>query len=143
MKDAGVAGQAAHSFLDARAPGIVDEHEGRAGLESGLHAVGDLVGVDLASRAAGHREVLAGQVDQASVHPSTAGDDAIGGQFLVGHAEVLGLVAGEEAEFLEGFAVEQEGHALAGGEFTGAVLLVRYVPRRRPFQAGLFCVRGR
>ena len=53
-----------------------------------LHHVGDLVAMHFAGRAAGHGEVLAGQVDQAAVDGGASGDHAIGGQFLVGHSEV-------------------------------------------------------
>ena len=54
-----------------------------------------------AGRAAAHGEVLARQVHQAAADRRRAGDDAIGGELLAGHAERRGTVAGEQARLLE------------------------------------------
>ena len=88
-----------------------------------LHGVGDLVAVHFAGRAAGHREILAGDVDRAAVDLAAAGDHAIGRQRLVGHAEQQGAVLRKEAHFLEGVAIEQVSEALARGQLAFAMLL--------------------
>ena len=66
---------------------------------------------------------------------SATGDDAIGGQVFVGHAEELAVVLGEEAGFLEGIAVQQKGDALARGEFAALVLLGNSLGSAAEFQA--------
>ena len=58
--------------------------------------------------------------------PSTdagAGDDAVGGNFLAGHAEVGLAVLGEQADLLEAAGVDQGVDPLAGGELALLLLL--------------------
>ena len=69
--------------------------------------VGDLVRMDLAGRAPQDGEILAGKVDEAAVDRGRAGDDAVGGNVLAGHAEVGLAVLGEEADLLEAAGVDQ------------------------------------
>ena len=79
--------------------------------------------VDLAGRAAQDREVLAGKVDEAAVDRRRAGDHAVGGNFLAGHAEVGLPVLGEEADLLEAAGIDQGVDALASGELSLLPLL--------------------
>ena len=83
VEDLAVAGEGVDAFLHARAARVVDEDERRAGLQRHLHHVGDLGRVDLAGRAAAHREVLAGEVDEAPGDGRRPGDDAVGREVLV------------------------------------------------------------
>ena len=58
--------------------------------------------------------------------PSTArgaGDDAVGGDFLAGHAEVDLAVLGEQADLLEAAGIDEGVDALAGGELALLLLL--------------------
>ena len=123
MKDAGVPGQAGDAFLNARAAGIVDEDEGRAGPHGRFHGVGDFVGVHFARGAAGNCEILAGHVDGASGDAAAPGDHSIGGQVFIAHAEELAVMFGEQARFLEGIPIQQQGDAFPRGEFAALVLL--------------------
>ena len=132
MKNARIPRQAADAFLHARAAGIVDEDERRTGLHRRFHRVGDLVGVDFARRPARDGEILAGHMDRASGDPPAAGDHAIGRQVLLAHAEELRVVLGEQARFLKGVAIQQEGHPLPRGKLPALVLLGCALRRRRP-----------
>src|SRR5207244_3343175 len=88
-----------------------------------FHHVGDLERVDLAGRAAEDGEVLTGKVDEPAVDRGGPGDNAVGGDFLAGHAEVDLPVLSEQAELLEAAGVDQGVDALAGGEFALFLLL--------------------
>ena len=123
VEDPAVAGQRVDALLDAGAAGVVDEDERAAGLEGQLHHVGDLVRVDLAGGAAEDGEVLAGEVDEPAVDGGGAGDDAVGGDLLAGHAEVDLAVLGEQADLLEAAGIDEGVDALAGGELALLLLL--------------------
>jgi hypothetical protein len=123
IEDACVTGQRANALLHARAAGIVNEYEGRAGVQGVAKRIGDLIAVDFAGRAAGHREILRGHVHRASADLTAAGDHAVGGKRFIGHPEKRGPVLRKEAGFLEGIAVQQGGQPFPGGEFALAVLL--------------------
>src|SRR6185312_13354126 len=71
----------------------------------------DLLRVRLRQRAAEHGEVLGEQIDGAAVDRAPAGDDAVAGDFLLQHVELL-----------ERALVEQELDALAGGQLAALVL---------------------
>ena len=123
VEDPAVAGERVDALLDAGPARVVDEDERAAGVQRLLHHVGDLVRVDLAGRAAQDGEVLAGQVDEAAVDRRRAGDDAVGGDLLAGHAEVGLAVLGEQADLLEAAGVDQGVDPLAGGELALLLLL--------------------
>src|ERR1039458_961933 len=83
--------------------------------------------MDSAGRAAGHGEILAGDVDGSSAYLSAPGDDAVGGEGFIGHPKQRGAVLCEEAGFLKGIAIEKGGQPLPGGELALTVLLGRAV----------------
>ena len=87
VKHLAIAGKRVDALLHARAAGIVDEDERRTGLQRLLHDFGNFDGVHFAGRAAGHREVLAGQVHQPAGNRCRAGHHAIRGHTLARHAE--------------------------------------------------------
>ena len=61
-----------------------------------------------------------------TIRPSTRappGNHAIGGQFLLRHAEVLRPVRREESRLLESIGVEQQCETFAGRQLSGVVLL--------------------
>src|SRR6185437_1543893 len=58
----------------------------------------------------------------AAVDRPPAGDDAVTGNFLLLHAELVGAVLDEHVELLERALVEQELDALAGGQLAALVL---------------------
>ena len=79
QKDIGVAGERDHAFLNARAAGIVQADDGRAGLQREVHDLADLLRVGFRKRAAEDREILREDVDQAAVDAAVAGDEAVAG----------------------------------------------------------------
>jgi hypothetical protein len=80
--------------------------------------------MDLAGRAAGHREILTGDVNGPAADSSAAGDYAVGRERLAGHAEVGGAMLGEHAQLLQAVAIEKILEPLARGQFSFEVLLV-------------------
>ena len=122
-----VAGERVDAFLHAGAARIVDEYERRAGLERLLHDLGDLDGMDFARRAAGYREVLAGQMHQAAADRRRAGDHAIGRHALSLHAEQGGAVLGEQTDFFEAVRIHQGVDPLARGQLARLALLIELV----------------
>jgi hypothetical protein len=62
------------------------------------------------------------QIDRAAVDGAPAGDDAVAGDLLLLHAELVRAVLDEHVELLERAFVEQELDALAGGELAALVL---------------------
>ena len=82
------------------------------------------VGVHLAGAAAGHGEVLGGDVHGPAEDRALPGDHAVGGQIGVGQAEVGRPVLGEHAGLLERARVEQRVDPLTCGELALGALLV-------------------
>ena len=76
----------------------------------------------LRQRAAEDGEILGEDEDQAAVDRAPAGDHAVAGELLLGHAEIDRAVLDEDAVFLERALVEQRLDALAGGELAALVL---------------------
>ncbi len=110
------------AFLDARAAGVVEADERRAVLHGQVHDLHDLRGVGLGQRPAEDGEVLGEGVDQTSLHGAVAGDDAVAGDALLVHAEVIAAVDDELVELLERAVVEEELDALPRRELPLGVL---------------------
>jgi hypothetical protein len=51
-----------------------------------------------------------------------AGDNAVAGNDLILHPEIAAPVRDQFVDFFEGAGIEQEIHALAGGQLAGRVL---------------------
>lgn len=81
-------------------------------------ASADFHGVHVAEGTALGKEVGSGAGDGASVHQAEAGDDAVAGDFLLFHAEVVAVVAHVHAYFREGAFFKKVPHAVAGGHFA-------------------------
>ena len=94
-----------------------------AGRDVAVQRVRHLDRVHLARRTAGDAEVLARQVDRATEHRATAGDDTVGGHDRLVHAEQRGAVLREQPQLLERTLVDEGGHTLTGGELALLVLL--------------------
>jgi hypothetical protein len=90
----------------AHGPQISEICGTRPGFHGGFHGVGDLVGMHFARRAAGHREILARQMDRPTGDSSTPGSYSIGRQILIAHTEELPVMLGEKTGLLEGIAIQ-------------------------------------
>ena len=77
-EDAAVRREGHDAFLDARAAAVVEADERCADRLGEIHDLVDLLGVDLAERAAEDREVLGEDEDLAAVDHPPAGDHAVG-----------------------------------------------------------------
>ena len=120
----GVAGQGRHAFLEARAAGVVHRHHWDAGFQGVLLGVRNLHGVHVAEGAALGQEVGGRAGDRTAVHEAKAGNDAVAGDFLLAHAEVVAVVAHMHADFREGAFFKEVPHAVAGRHFALFVSLV-------------------
>ena len=121
-EDVSVTGEGDDAFLDAGATGVVEADDGSADAESGVHDLDDFGGVGFGEGAAEDGEVLGEDEDDATVDAAVAGDEAVAGDSLVGHAEVGGSVGDEFVGLFEGALVEEEVDALAGRELAEFVL---------------------
>src|SRR6266851_5078729 len=93
--------------------------------------------MSLAEGPAEDGEVLAEDKNQAAVHRTVAGDDAVARDLVALDAEIMAAVLDEHVPFLEGIGVEQQFEPLARGELAAAVLGFDAAdaaarPRRRP-----------
>ena len=89
------------TFLNARAAGVVEADDRRAHLDREVHDLDDLGGVGFGERSAEDGEVLREGVDEAAIDAAVAGDDAVAGHDLIGHAEVAATVRDERVGFFE------------------------------------------
>ena len=120
VEDAAVAVEADDALLDAGAGAVVDADDRGPDLEGQVHQLVDLVGEDLAERAAEHGEVLREDEDLAPVDRAPAADDAVGVGAVV--EARLGGPAGQQVELVERARIEQEVDALAGEQLAPVVL---------------------
>ncbi len=122
------------ALLDARAARVVDADHRAADLRRQVHDLAHLLAHHLAERAAEHGEVLAEHAHRAPVDRAVAGHHRVAPRPVLLHVEVVGAVAYERVELLEGARVEQLLHALARGVLAARVLLLlrlgRAVQRR-------------
>ena len=82
----------------------------------------DLLGEDLAERAAEHGEVLAEDADLAAVDGAEARDDAVGVGPVLVQTHAVGPVAGQHVELMERAVVQEEVDPLPGGHLAPGVL---------------------
>ena len=123
-EDVAVGAERDDALLDPGAAGVVDPDHRRADLGGEVHHLAHLLRHHLAEAAAEDGEVLGEDEDGAAVDRAVAGDDGVapGTPFL--HLEVVGAVADEGVELLEGAGVEQLLDPLAGGQLALRVLLL-------------------
>ena len=122
QEDVAVAAEAGDALLDARAAGVVDADDGRAGLEREVHDLRHLLAHRLGQRAAEDGEVLREDEDAAAVDLAVAGDDGVAEEVLLVHAELGRAVDHQLVELLERARVEEDVDALAGGQLAALVL---------------------
>ncbi len=88
-----------------------------------------------ARRAAGHGEILAGQVHQPAADSTSPGNHPVGGQVLALHPEQCRAVGGEQADLLEAALMDEGRDRFPGGQLAGLPLFV--LPRGAATQKSL------
>lgn len=68
-------------------------------------------------------EILGKGEDRASVDLAVAGDDAVGGNLHLFHAEIAATMDDKGIHFPEGPGIEEEIHPFAGGQFAFFLVL--------------------
>ncbi len=127
----GIAGKGRHAFLEARAAGVVHGHHRDAGFQGVLLGIRNFHGVHVAEGPALAQEVGGRAGHRTAVHQAEAGNDAVAGDFLLAHAEVVAVVAHMHADFREGAFLKEVPHAVAGCHFALFMSLVDLFPDRR------------
>ncbi len=122
QEDVGVARQRLHPFLNARPAGVEQADDRRTRRQGHLLDLDDLGRVGARQRAAEHREVLRKDIDQTAVDGAAPGDDAVAGDALILHPEVVAAVLHEHIGLFEGAFVQQDADAFAGGQLALGVL---------------------
>src|SRR5690606_7812152 len=82
----------------------------------------DLGRMGAAKRSAKDGEILGEDIDQTAVDGAAPGDDAIAGDALILHPEVVAAVLHEHVGLFEGAFVQQDADAFAGGQLALGVL---------------------
>ena len=123
-EDVAVGAQRDDALLDARAARVVDADHRRPDLRGQVHDLDHLLGHHLAERAAEDGEVLGEDEDGAAVDRAVAGHHRVAVGTALVHVELVGAVADEGVELLEGAGVEQLLDPLARGELALRVLLL-------------------
>jgi len=122
-EDVGVACKADDALLDACAARVVETDDRRPRLHRQVHDLADLLGKGAREGAAEDGEVLREDIDNAAVDAAIAGDDAVAGDALLRHVEVVAAVGLELVGLDEGAGVEQQVDALTRRQLAGLVLL--------------------
>src|SRR5260370_25257994 len=123
VEDVGIAGQADDPVLDPGAARVVAADAGPARADGEIHDLADLLGEDLAQRAAEDARVVREEEHLAAVDGAVAGDDAVAGDLLLPHPERLGTVDGKGVELAKRPEVDEQLDPLAGGQLPFGMLL--------------------
>ena len=134
LEHLGIAAEAGDAFLDAGAARIVQTDHRRADLHRHVHDLADLLRVAFRQRAAEHGEILAVDEHQPAVDRARAGDDAVAGDLVAGHAEIDAIVLYVEVQLFEAALVEQDFEPFARGQL--ALRVLRGDPRLPAAQLG-------
>src|SRR5206468_12332583 len=111
-----------HALLNARAARSIAAHDRGTELHGEIHHLDDLGRVGFRQRAAKAGEVLREREHLPAVEQPMPGHHPVAWNDLIGHAEVEAAMGDELVHFLERARIEQQIHALAGGQLAGGVL---------------------
>ena len=121
-EDLSVSGEGDNTFLDARAARVVDSDDRDPVGQREVHHLDDLLGEDLAQRAAEDARVVAEQHHVATGDSGHAGDHAIAGDAFRLQPEAARAMGREEIDLLERVAVDQSRDAFTRRELALGVL---------------------
>ena len=110
-----VSGERVEPFLDARAARIVESDHGAASLQGVIHQVADFLGVNASQRTAANGKILAEGRHDTAIHQPRARNHAVARHGFFLHAEVMAIVLGVKAGFLECAGLEKSFDAITGG----------------------------
>ena len=122
QKNIRVTGERHHSFLNARAAGVIQSYERRAHFCRQVHDLHNLRRIGLGKRSTKHGEVLSEDEHQASFDPSVAGDESVSVIFLLLHAKIMRTVCDQLIRLLERALIEQKFDSFARAHFALFVL---------------------
>ena len=122
QKNIGVTRQRSDAFLNARAAGIVEADQRRAGAHGQIHDLANFPGVSFGKRAAKNGEILRENINQPAVDASKAGNETVARWALLFHSKIDAVVADKFIQLLEGTFIEEQINAFASGEFAGFML---------------------
>jgi hypothetical protein len=105
-KNIGVAGERGDTFLDARAAGVVEADDGRAGAHGQIHNLANFPRVGFRERAAKNGKVLRKYVNQAAIDAPKPSDETIASRALLLHAKIDATVADKLVQFFKRAFVE-------------------------------------
>ena len=106
-EDLGVPAERYDALLNARAAGVVDADQRRAGAHRQVHHLADLLGERFAERSAEHREILREEEDLAAVERGASGDDAVAEKLFFVQSERVGPMDDETVELDERTLVDE------------------------------------
>ena len=98
-KHVAVTGEAVHALLDARAAGVHDADDRRAGLHRHVLNLVDLAGGGEGEGAAEDGEIKGVDEDGSAIDCAIARNDGVAGDLAVGEAKLKDVVGGEGVEF--------------------------------------------
>ena len=94
--------------------------------------------VHFSQRAGPGSEILGKGKNRAAIYQAETGDDAIGGNFQLFHAEIDATVFDKDVSFPESPRVEKVIQAFPGCEFAGFMLLGHSLRPTHGFELGFF-----
>src|SRR6266404_8233833 len=124
IEDVRITGEGDDALLDASTTGVVDSDDRHAVAQRQLLDLDDLLGGDLAQRAAVYRCVIGVYGDRAAVDLTEARDHPVTGDPAVLHAEPVGAVRGKQVELYERALIDEHLDTLTrSGQTLGAPLV--------------------
>src|SRR5215468_11756312 len=114
------------AFLDSRSRGIVETDKRHSQLTRGLNDVSNFFCMSTADGAGENRAVLRENVNWSAVNFSETGDNPVGGEFFLGHAEIRALCLRQHELFDKAPGIEKLVNALADRQLAFGAQLRRY-----------------
>src|SRR5215470_2460217 len=114
------------AFLDSRSRGIVETDKRYPQLTGRLNDISNFLCMSAADGAGENCAILRENVNRSAVNFSEAGDNPVGGDFFLGHAEIHALCLRQHELFDKAAGIEKLVNALTGRQLAFGALLRRY-----------------